>query len=85
MSNSTLCRSNNILELESGGSQFMSCMFDLPDGVYYDAIGEEIFTVRRLDVPKQMTKIYYEVEFEGLKITTSTLTDHGFNERLGDL
>lgn len=75
-----MVRSYNIVQLELGKNEFLKTYFRGPSGVYYDAIGDEVFTVKHIGGTD--AKPIYIIDF-GDAQTTGFIVDHGFNEYLG--
>ncbi len=75
-------RSYNELQLMIGGEVFLKTYFRGEDGVYYDAIGDEIFLVQRIGGTD--AKPEYVFTF-GNRESCGLLVDHGFNYCLSGL
>jgi hypothetical protein len=73
-------RAHNSLQLEIGSTQFMKTFFRGPSGLYYDAIGDEVFHVTHIG-GTDATPIYI-IEFCDSR-QDGALVDHGFNYFLG--
>jgi hypothetical protein len=86
-----LVRSQNKLQLAANGGSmicaanagaFITTIFEGKDGVYHDAVGDEIFLAIRIG--KNDIGPVYKLVFED-DIRVGNLKDHGFNEYLGAL
>ncbi len=75
-------RAQNEIQYLIGGKNFLKCFFAGADGVYYDAIGNEIFTAIRFGGTDERPG--YLLDF-GDEQTIGILVDHGFNEYLGKI
>lgn len=74
---SDFVRSGNEVAMFTNGPYF-STIFDLQDGVYYDAVGGEIFIAQRISGHT------YLMDFGDQEII-GQFKDHGFNFYLGGL
>ncbi len=76
-----LVRSANELTALTGGNTFLSTLFEGVDGWYYDAIGDEMFHVKKIGETMLGGDVapVYQIEFSDRK-QVGALKDHGFNE-----
>ncbi len=77
-----MVRSHNEVQLLLGGNLFMKTYFRGRDGVYYDAIGDEIFLAQMIggtDAKPEYFLTFSNRESWGL------LVDHGFNYLLSEM
>jgi hypothetical protein len=80
LSRSEFVRSNNELVLLTGEGSFLTCIFDGPDGFYYDPVGDEIFECRRED--SNFLGPVYWIDF-GDEQMTGNIKDHGLHFYMG--
>ena len=78
----SLAKSHNVLTIMTGSDgPYISMIFDGPNGLYYDAVGDELFVVTR--VSTNALGPVYKIELSD-ETRVGNLKDHGFNAFLGE-